>query len=124
MAQLRPGNETDIEFLEEMLFEAFFWDADIERPPFASFREEPQFTKQLTDWGRSGDRAIVAEDHGARLGAAWFRLWRGDCHSYGFVDARTPEIAIAVRPDQRSKGLGRRLLDALVQTARADGFAN
>jgi hypothetical protein len=29
---------------------------------------------------------------------------------------------MAVRRDHRSKGFGRRLLDALIQTARADGF--
>jgi ribosomal protein S18 acetylase RimI-like enzyme len=123
MAQLRSGDATDIEFLEEMLFEAFFWDADRERPSFAGFRDDPEFTKLLKDWGRNGDRAIIAEDYGVRLGAGWFRLWTGDCHSYGFVDTTTPELAIAVRQDQRSKGLGRRLLEALVQTARADGFA-
>ncbi|MEW6156449.1 MAG: GNAT family N-acetyltransferase [Verrucomicrobiota bacterium] len=123
IAQLRPGNATDLEFLKEMLFEAFFWDADRERPSFAGFRAEPEFTKLLANWGRIGDRAVIAEDCGARLGAGWFRWWTEDCHSYGFVDATTPEIAIAVRPEQRSKGLGRRLLEALVQTARGDGFA-
>jgi ribosomal protein S18 acetylase RimI-like enzyme len=124
MTQLRPGGATDMHFLEEMLFEAFFWDADTKRPSFAGFRDHPEFVKLLRDWGRSGDRAIIAEDHSVRLGAAWFRLWTDDCHSYGFVDAATPEIGIAVRPDQRSKGLGRRLLEALVQTARADGFGS
>jgi ribosomal protein S18 acetylase RimI-like enzyme len=124
MTQLRPGDATDMAFLEEMLFEAFFWDADAKRPSLASFRDDPQFTRLLKDWGRSGDRAIIAEDHGVRLGAAWFRLWTGDCHSYGFVDATTPEVGIAVRPYQRSKGVGRRLLEALVQTARADGFTS
>jgi ribosomal protein S18 acetylase RimI-like enzyme len=124
MTQLRPGDATDMDFLEEMLFEAFFWDAETKRPSFASFREDPEFKKLLEGWGRSGDRVIIAEDHGVRLGAAWRRLWTGDCHSYGFVDATTPEIAIAVRPDHRSKGLGRRLLEAVVQMARDDGFTN
>ena len=122
MLQLRLGSTTDLDFLEEMLFEAFFWDPSTKRPSFASFRDGPEFSKLLAGWKRRGDRAVIAEENGVRIGAAWFRLWTPELHSYGFVDAITPEIAMAVRTDYRSKGLGRRLLDALVQTARADGF--
>ena len=122
MLQLRPGTPTDLSFLEEMLFEAFFWDASTDRPRLASFRNTMEFSKLLAGWGRPGDRAIIAEQSGSPIGAAWLRLWTPDLHSYGFVDATTPEIAMAVRPDYRSKGVGRRLLAALVQTARADGL--
>ena len=122
MAQLRPGDAKDLDFLKEMLFEAFFWNPSAKRPSFTSFRDDPEFSKLLAGWKRRGDRAIIAEDNGVRIGAAWFRLWTPELHSYGFVDTTTPEIAMAVRADYRSKGLGRRLLEALVQTARADGF--
>jgi GNAT superfamily N-acetyltransferase len=121
MVQLRPGSTTDLDFLKQMLFEAFFWDTSAKRPLFASFRDDSEFSKLLSSWGRQGDRAIVAGESGTRMGAAWFRLWTPELHSYGFVDAATPEIAMAVRQDYRSKGVGRRLLDALVETARADG---
>jgi ribosomal protein S18 acetylase RimI-like enzyme len=122
LSNLRPGGAKDLDFLKEMLFEAFFWDPSIKRPSFASFRDDPEFSKLLAGWKRRGDRAVIAEENGVRIGAAWFRLWTPELHSYGFVDATTPEIAMAVRADYRSEGLGRRLLDALVQTARADGF--
>src|SRR5262245_22899466 len=121
MVQLRPGSTTDLDFLEEMLFEAFFWDTSVKRPLFASFRGAPEYSKLLAGWERQGDRAIIAEESGARIGAAWFRLWTPELHSYGFVDAVTPEVAMAVRQDCRSKGVGRRLLAALVETARAVG---
>ena len=121
MVQLRPGSTTDLDFLAEMLFEAFFWDTSTKRPPFASFRITPEFSKLLAGWERRGDRAIVAEESGTRLGAAWFRFWTPELHSYGFVDAVTPEIAMALRQGYRSQGLGRRLLDVLVQTARDEG---
>ena len=122
MVQLRPSSATDLDFLKEMLFEAFFWDTSMKRPLFSSFRETSEFSKLLVGWERRGDRAVIAEESSTRIGAAWFRLWTPECYSYGFVDAATPEIAMAVRPEYRSGGLGRRLLDALVQTARADGF--
>jgi GNAT superfamily N-acetyltransferase len=123
MVQLRPGSTIDLDFLKEMLFEAFFWDLSTRRPVFTAFRDTPEFSKLLTGWGRKGDRAIIAEESRTRIGAAWFRLWTPELHSYGFVDAATPELAMAVRQDYRARGVGRRLLEALVRTARADGFA-
>ncbi len=122
MARLRSGITTDLDFLKEMLFEAFFWDNSTKRPLFASFCNAPEFSNLLADWERRGDRAVIAEKGSIRIGAAWFRLWTPEIHSYGFVNAATPEIAMAVTQDHRSKGFGRRLLDALIQKARADGF--
>jgi GNAT superfamily N-acetyltransferase len=122
MAQFRQGETKDLDFLEEMLFEAFFWDPFAQRPSFASFRNDPEFTKLLAGWKRRGDRAVISEEKGVRTGAAWFRLWTPEIHSYGFVNATTPEVAMAVRADYRRQGVGRKLLDTLVQTAREDGF--
>jgi len=111
-----------LDFLEEMHFEAAFWDSSTKRPSFDSFCSDPQHSKLLAGWNRRGDRAVIAELNGVPVGAAWFRLWTPELHSYGFVDAATPELGIAVKADCRSKGLGRKLLNALIQTARADGF--
>lgn len=96
MVDVRPIHTMDRTFLEEMLFEAFFWNPAWSRPRRAEFREHPEFTKLLADWGRPGDRGVVAEEQRTRIGAAWFRLWTPELHSYGFVDAETPELGIAV----------------------------
>lgn len=121
MVDLRPLDSADRAFLEEMLFEAFFWNPAWSRPPLGEFREQPEFTKLLADWGRPGDRGVLAEEQGTRIGAAWFRLWTPVFHSYGFVDAETPELGIAVVSARRSKGVGRSLLRALIEIARGDG---
>ncbi len=122
MIAIRAAVRDDLPFLETMLYEAFFWDPAMTRPPFAVVRGEPEFARILAGWGRRGDRAVVAEADGARAGAAWFRLWTPAAHSYGFVDAATPELGIAVVAGQRRNGIGRRLLRALIGRAREDGF--
>jgi len=120
--RIRAGDGGDLAFLERMLFEAFFWNADAVRRLFAEHRMREEFRTLLAGWGRAGDCALIASEAGERLGAAWFRLWTPELHSYGFVDARTPELGIAVAPAHRSRGVGRALLEALVEHARADGF--
>ncbi|PYN86443.1 MAG: GNAT family N-acetyltransferase [Candidatus Rokuibacteriota bacterium] len=122
MVNIRPLGTTDRAFLEEMLFEAHFWDFAWPRPALTEFREHPEFTKLLAGWGRPGDRGVVAEEQQSRIGAAWFRLWTPELHSYGFVNAETPELGIAVALGHRSRGVGRTLLRALIEIAQSDGL--
>ncbi|MEX1071576.1 MAG: GNAT family N-acetyltransferase, partial [Anaerolineales bacterium] len=96
-----------------MLFEAFFWRPEQERPSPQLFNKNPEFQKLTRDWGRTGDRAIIAEIDGRPMGAAWFRFWTDTEHSYGYVDAAIPELGIGVRAEQRGRGVGRKLLRAL-----------
>jgi ribosomal protein S18 acetylase RimI-like enzyme len=103
-----------------MLFEAFFWRSDQPRPSQAQFSKNSEFQKISRDWGRTGDRAIIAEQDSEPVGAAWFRFWNDAEHSYGYVDSATPELGIGVRADQRGRGVGRKLLRALLDQARED----
>jgi len=85
---------------------------------------DPAISRYLEDWGRPGDAAVVAldpSDH-RRVGAAWYRLMLPERPGYGFVDASTPEIVIAVVPDYRGHGVGMALLRKLLETARSKGF--
>jgi ribosomal protein S18 acetylase RimI-like enzyme len=65
---------------------------------------------------------MIAIDGGFPVGAAWYRLFARERRGYGFVDERTPELAIAVVPNARGKGVGAKLLDALLARARTEGF--
>ncbi|MGE3840509.1 MAG: GNAT family N-acetyltransferase [Vicinamibacterales bacterium] len=118
--KIRRLGLADVEFLKLMLFEAFFWNATAERPAFIESRDNPEFVKLYTGWGRTGDIGFIAEKGVEPLGAAWCRAWTDEVHSDGFVDRHTPELAIAVHPAHRGKGIGRALMMKLVDQARAD----
>ncbi len=51
------------------------------------------------------------------LGAAWYRFWTSEYHSFGFVDESTPEVGIGVRVEKRRQGVGTALLQALLKQA-------
>ena len=120
--KIRAGTPEDLPFLEQMLFEAFFWNSNQARPELQEFMQHPEFRKLLADWGRAGDKAVIAEENETPIGAAWYRLWTEENHSYGFVDEETPELGMAVHASHRSKGAGRALLRALIAAARNGGI--
>ena len=113
---IRRGGRQDVRFLRDMLHHAYYWR---ERDPGESAGPVALYVK---GWGRPGDTALIAVDDGFPVGAAWYRLFRRDHQAYGFVDEETPELAIAVVPSRRGRGLGESLLEALVERARAESY--
>ena len=85
---------------------------------------EPGLRSYLEGWGREDDFAVVAldADGGGRIGAAWFRLFSASQPGYGFVDEKTPELAVAVAGEWRGRGVGGALLAALKEAAKTNGF--
>ncbi len=124
--RVRDTGGTDLPVLEAMLFEAFFWRPERERPPLDAFRGDAEFTKWVGGFGtRPGDVGVVAEragEHGPQpIGAAFYRLFTEAEHSYGFIDEATPEIAIGVAAHARGEGVGRAMMEALIERARRSG---
>lgn len=79
--------------------------------------------RYIAGWGRSGDRAVVYEDtEEAPAGAAWYRLFPEQDPGYGFLGEDIPELNIAVLASRRGEGIGARLLAALIDRAREDGY--
>ena len=113
---VRRGGAQDVRFLRDMLHHAYYWK---ERAPDTGPGPVALYVKA---WGRAGDTAVIAIDGGFPVGAAWYRLFGAERPGYGFVDERTPELAIAVVPNARGKGVGSALLEALLERARAEGY--
>ena len=111
---LRKGGPQDLRFLRDMLHHAYYWR---ERVPGSLV------SRYVRGWGRPGDTAVIALENGFPVGAAWFRLFGTGEPGYGFVDDETPELAIAVVPSKRGHGIGDELLQALLEKAKAGGFA-
>ena len=115
--QIRKGVGNDMPFLAEMLREAVFWSGDTCINP-DEIMSKPEISVILEDWGNTGDTAFIAETkEGEPIGAAWYRFYSKEKHSYGFVDEETPEIAIAVKRAYRRKGVGSVLLKSLIAEA-------
>jgi len=113
---VRRGTAQDVRFLRDMLHHAYYWK---ERMPDEGPGPVQLYVKA---WGRPGDTAVIALVDGFPVGAAWFRLFEQAAPGYGFVDEQTPELAVAVVPSARGKGVGSALLEALLERARSDGF--
>lgn len=115
---IREGTLKDLLFLRQMLFEAAYWRSEVNRPALQEGLSQPEIAKLLADWGREGDTAVIAETvTNQSVGAAWYRYWTDNNHSYGYVGAEIPELGIAVCPDWRRQGIGGSLLSALRQKA-------
>jgi ribosomal protein S18 acetylase RimI-like enzyme len=111
---MRPAGPEDVGFLWEMLYEA------AHRRSWS----DPSIVRYLEGWGGPGDAAVVAldPDRDRSVGAAWYRLMAPGNRGYGFVDASTPEVVVAVGQNRRGLGVGEALLRRLLDTARAQGF--
>ncbi len=119
---IRAGKSGDLTFLRRMLYEAAYW-RGTDLPEIELGLSTPQLSKLLSDWGRKGDTAVVAEDESTAIGAAWFRFWDDANHSFGYVSSEVPELAIGVAMEHRGRGVGRKLIQALICEAADAGIA-
>jgi GNAT superfamily N-acetyltransferase len=112
---IRRGNRQDVRFLRDMLRHAFYWRS-------GGTVEDASLWRYVSGWGRRGDAAVIGLEGGFPIGAAWYRLFPREEPGFGFVHERIPEMAIAVVPSRRGRGIGSELVDSLVDLAKEQGY--
>lgn len=120
---LRAAEAADAPFLREMLVEAAFWRPDGPRGSVPEVMASATLARYIAGWPMPGDTGVVAVDGELPVGAAWLRLLPASDPGYGFVDPATPELCIGVRTGHRGRGVGARLLRAVIGAAREHGLA-
>ncbi len=118
--RIRSAVQADASFLGDMLVEAFDWRAERTRSR-VELLTDPNVNRYLRGWRRPGDAGVIAlDDHGAPIGACWYRVLPKRDAGYGWVGPGVPELTLGVRPIHRAKGVGRSLLlAACAQAAEA-----
>jgi GNAT superfamily N-acetyltransferase len=113
---VRRADRLDVPFLRSLLGFAYNWHVN-------AFETDVSISHYVDGWGRKGDAAVIAMDSGHSVGAAWYRLFSSLSPGYGFVDEETPEMTLVVVPTKQGQGIGEQLLHALLERAKADGYA-
>jgi len=114
---VKPARRKDEEFLWLMIYYAAHMELDGAEHTRA-VKEHPYVCRYVRGWGIPDDIGVVGYERGKRVGAVWSRLLTGENRTYGCVDDRTPELAAAVLPEYKGRGVGTALLRAHFQTVK------
>jgi ribosomal protein S18 acetylase RimI-like enzyme len=95
-------------------------------PPPAPLRprevlQAPNVCIYAEDWGRPGDVGVVGEIDGQPVGACWMRLLPAGL-GLASIDARTPQLGIALEPPFQHQGFGEPLMRAALAAGKAHGY--
>lgn len=117
MSKIRELLPSEYDQLDDFLYEAVFTAPGEPRPP-RDIVGEPGLRAYVEGFGsHAGDVAVCAEKDGELVGVAWARRMRG----YAFVDDEVPELAVAVLPGWRGRGIGTALVRELVARCASVG---
>ncbi|MDR0744905.1 MAG: GNAT family N-acetyltransferase [Mediterranea sp.] len=117
--EIRPD---EIYKLEDMLYEAIFQPDENNLIP-RSVLEIPGVNAYIKDFGhQKDDYCLVADCNGEIIGAVWVRIISGTLKGYGYIDDETPEFAISLYKEYRNRGLGTRLMSAMIAYLHESGY--
>lgn len=119
---IRPIKEVETGILEDLLYEAIF-----------RKEGEPLFPREIiksleinvfiAEFGsRKDDHCFVAELDNKVIGAVWVRILNGKVKGYGNIDDTTPEFAISLFKEYRSKGYGTMMMKKMLNYLKSEGY--
>lgn len=108
---IRALTPEDAPILWEMLYEGL---RTLDSTASRETLKRPEYSRYVEGWGRAGDTGFVVSDKPDTepLGAVWYRIPVSESGGRG---QPTAELAFAVKPGQRKRGLGAALLTQLVK---------
>jgi ribosomal protein S18 acetylase RimI-like enzyme len=112
---IRSATRDDLAILWDFLAIAAY-EADV-----TAAKAVPFVAAHLAGWQRSEDFGFIAARDAEAIGAVWARQSSPGEQPAFYVDDRTPEVTIGVSEAARGKGVGGRLLGALVADAARRG---
>ena len=146
---IRRATAEDGSFLADMLVEAVNWSPQWRPRSRKRILADHRTARYISGWPRATDLGVIAEVAGplaadplapgapaagpvgaaatepaaaGPAGAAWLRFFPAADPGYGFVAEDVPELTIGVAAPWRGRGLGRALLRAIADQARAEGI--
>lgn len=120
--KIRILEQNEYGILEEMLYEAIY-QPDENNPIPRSILQIPEVNAYIRDFGtRSDDHCFVADASGKIIGAVWVRILSGEIKGYGHIDDCTPEFAISLIKEYRNRGIGSRLMTAMIGYLKEKGY--
>jgi len=120
MLRFRPLAARDQDKLWHWLHVAL-WDPPPAGPRPVAVLQSQGVRIYAEDWGRPTDVGVVACVDNVDAGACWMRLLP-DGAGLAFVDARTPQLGIALEPAFQRSGYGQPLLQAALAAAGGAGY--
>jgi len=118
---IRKIRKSELAFLDDMLYETIYIPEGDEKPS-KDVINLPEVAHYIKNFGRAGDLCLVAELNDELVGAIWARLFSKDEPGYGFIDENTPELAMAVRAENRSQGIGKLLMEKMIQKLKEESY--
>ena len=119
--QIRPMMQSEIYLLKDFAYEAIFQKDEQNLLPRSEI-EKPEIKIFYEDFGKPDDNCLVAVIDNKIIGAVWTRILSGDIKGFGNIDAQTPEFAISLYKEYRSKGIGTKLMLAMLQLLKEKGY--
>ena len=115
---IREIRDTEIEILEEFLYEAIYIPAGV-LPPSKTIINQPELQVYIMDFGtKTGDIGLVAEVEGKIIGAVWVRIM----NDYGHIDNDTPSLAISLYKEFRNLGIGTAMMRKMLCMLQENGY--